>query len=102
MFPPVQSCSKTKASGALVRPLTGESLELPKYVSCSEATKSQAQVQEVINYKEGPRCSTHTYQANGDRQPLVLTFLGKGPDSLKKDDDTMATVADDPRTCWAS
>jgi hypothetical protein len=49
---------------------TGESSELPKYVSCSKANKPQAQVQEVINYKEGPWHSTHTYQVDDDRKPL--------------------------------
>jgi hypothetical protein len=51
-LPPAQSHSKMKASGALVGPLTGESLEPPKYVSCSRIVEFQAQTQEVISYKK--------------------------------------------------
>jgi hypothetical protein len=44
-----QPRSKKKASGALVRPLTGESSKPPKYVSYSRTIKFQAQTQEVIS-----------------------------------------------------
>jgi hypothetical protein len=100
--PPAQSRSKMKASGALVRPLTGESLEPPKYVSCSRTVEFQAQTQEVISYKKGSRHSTRTYPADGGRQPLVRTFLGRGPDSSREDEDTVATAAIISRTYWAS
>jgi hypothetical protein len=56
----------------------------------------------VINYEKGSQHSTHTYRADGGMQPLVRTFLGRGPDSPKDDEVTMATTADDSRTCWAS
>jgi hypothetical protein len=38
----MQSCSKMKALGALVGPMTGESLEPPKYFSCSRTIEFQA------------------------------------------------------------
>jgi hypothetical protein len=52
----------------------------------------------VISYKEGPWHCMRMYWSDDGRQPLVRTFLGKGPNSPKKDEDTVATVADDSIT----
>jgi hypothetical protein len=85
-----------KASGALAGPLSGESSELPRCVSCSKKIiEFQGQALEVVGCKEGPRHSTCTYQEDGGKQPLVQTFFGKGPDSPRENEDTVATAADD-------
>jgi hypothetical protein len=62
----------------------------------------QAQAPEVVGYREGPQHSKRTYRADGGRQPLLQTFLGKGPDSPRENKDTAATVPDDFETYWAS
>jgi hypothetical protein len=68
----------------------------------TKPNKFQAQAQEVVGCREGPHHSTHTYWEDGGRQPLVWTFLVKGPYSPRENEDTVATAADDSRTCWAS
>jgi hypothetical protein len=62
----------------------------------------QDQAQEVVSCREGPQHSTRTYRADGGRQPLVWTILGKGPDSPRENEDTVAMAVDYFGTCWAS
>jgi hypothetical protein len=91
-----------KASGALAGPLNGESSELPSCLSRSKTIEFHAQARDVVGCREGPWHSTHTYRADGCREPLVWTFLGKGPYSPRESEDTMATAPHDSKTCWAS
>jgi hypothetical protein len=102
MTPLVRSHSKMKASGALVGPLTRKSLEPPKYISCSRTIKFQALTQGVIKLRKRSWHSTRVFLAGGGRQPLVWTFLGRGMNSLRDDEDTVSMAADVSRTYLAS
>jgi hypothetical protein len=61
--------------------------------------KFPTQAQQVVEYRNSPRHSTQKYRLDGSKQHLVQTFLGKGPDSPRENEDIVAMVADDSGTC---
>jgi hypothetical protein len=102
---PAPSHLNTTTLGAPVGAPTGESLEPPMYASCLKTIELLAQAQVLISCKKqkrGIRHPTYADRTNGGRQPLVQTFLGGGPGSLRLDKDTVATMAGASRTYWTS
>jgi hypothetical protein len=50
----------------------------------------------VPSNRIGLRYYTRTYWADGGKQPLARTFLGRDPDSSRENKDTRATMAGRP------
>jgi hypothetical protein len=97
-LPVVQSCLRTRGSGALAGQLNDENSKLLRCVSCPKTIDFQVQAQEVMSNRVGMRHYTCTYRADGGKQPLAQTFLGRDPDSSWEEKDIGATTAGGPKT----
>jgi hypothetical protein len=96
---PAPSRLETRALGTLVGAPTDESLESPTYTSCPKTIEFQAQVQRLVSYIGSVQHPICAYQADGDRQPLVKTFLRGGLASPRLDGDAVVGAS---TTCWIS